>query len=109
MKSFYRGFLLFLTLFLAVAALAKTKRYELHLANTVQASGVELKSGTYQVEEDQGSLVFYQGKKEIAKVPVRSEDIGNKNEVTSFTIANNKLMAVQLGGTKTKLVVEGSK
>jgi len=108
MKKVVRASLIFLTLFVAVAAVAKTKRYDVELAQSVQAAGTQLKAGTYQVEVDGNSLVFYQKQKEVAKVPVRSEDLQTKNEATSVTLTGDKLIAIQLSGTKTKLVVEGA-
>ena len=107
MRKVASGFVIFMSLFLAVAAMAKAKRYEVQISATVQAAGSSLKAGTYQLEVDGNSMVFYQGKKEIAKVPVRSEDLPTKNEETSMNMSGGKLTAIQLGGTKTRLVVEG--
>lgn len=108
MRKVAKASIIFISLFLAVAAMAKAKRYEVQLSNTVEAGGTQLKAGTYQVEVDGNSLVFYQGKKEIAKVPVRSEELQTKNEETSMNMSGGKLTAIQLAGTKTRLVVEGS-
>lgn len=108
MKKVCRASLIFLSLFLAVAAIAKSKRYDVQLAQPVQASGAQLKAGAYQVEMEDHSLVFYQGKNEVAKVAVRSEEQQTKNDNTSVTINQGKLVSLQLSGTKTKLVVEGS-
>jgi hypothetical protein len=108
MKNICKASLIFLTLFLAVAAMAKSKQYELQLGQPVQAGGTQLKAGVYQVEVEGNSLSFYQKKKEVAKVTVKSEDLQSKNEGTSVTTAEGKLVAIQLDGTKTKLVVEGS-
>ena len=106
MRKVATGFVIFISLFLAVAAMAKAKRYEVQLSNTVQAGGTQLKAGTYQVEVDGNSLVFYQGKKEVAKVAVRTEELQTKNEETSMNMSGDKLTAIQFGGTKTKVVLE---
>ena len=106
MKKVYTASLILLSLFLAVAAMAKAKRYDLQLAQDVQAGSTQLKAGAYQVEVDGNSLVFYQRQKEVAKVTVKSEDLPKKNEATSVTIASGKLIAIQLSGTKSKLTVE---
>jgi hypothetical protein len=106
MKKLSTITLLAFTLFVSGSAIAKNKRYELQLSQTVQASGVELKPGTYQLEMDGNSLVFYQGKKEIGKVSVRSEEEQKKIEATSVTVAQEQLKSIELGGTKTKLIVE---
>ena len=108
MKTIFRASLVFLILFLAVTAIAKSKRYDVQLAQPVQAGNEQLKAGAYQVEMEDHFLVFYQGKKEVAKVPVRSEELQTKNDNTSITISQGKLIALQLSGTKTKLVVEDS-
>jgi ribosomal protein L31 len=106
MRKVASAFIIFISLFLAVAAMAKAKRYEVQISSTVQAGGTDLKAGTYQLEVDGNSLVFYQGKKEIAKVSVRTEELQTKNEETSMNMSGGKLTAIQLGGTKTRLVLE---
>ena len=50
-----------------------------------------------------GTATFYQGKKEIGKVTVRSEEVGKKIEVTRVGVSGDKLTSIELGGTKTKL------
>jgi hypothetical protein len=108
MRKVLSALLIGFTLFLGVSAMAKGKRYELPLGETIQANGVQVKSGTYDVELDGNTLVFYQGKKEVAKVDVRVEEQQTKNENTSVTVSGGKLVQVQLGGMKSKLVVAGS-
>lgn len=98
----------FLTLCLGVTVLAKPKRYEVSLDKTVQAGNTQINAGTYQMETDDGSITFYKGKKEVAKVPVRSEEAANKAEGTSVSVRDNKLLWIQPDGSKTKLVVEGN-
>ena len=107
MKKVFQASLIFLSLFLAVAAIAaKPKRYDVQLAQPVQASDTQLKAGAYQVEMTDHSLVFYQRQKEVAKVPVKTEELQTKNENTSVTVSGGKLTEIQLGGTKSKLVIE---
>ena len=108
MKKVLRASLVFLGLFLALTAVAKGKRYELRLARPVQAAGTQLSAGAYEVEVEGNSLVFYQKQKEVAKVPVRSEELQKKNDGTSLTVTQDKLISIQLNGTKTKLTVEGA-
>lgn len=108
MRKVAKASIIFISLFLAVAAMAKAKRYEVQVSSTVEAGGTQLKAGTYQLEIDGNSLVFYQGKKEVAKVPVRTEELPTKNNETSMNMSGGKLTAIQLGGTKTRLVLEGS-
>jgi hypothetical protein len=84
---------------------AKDKRYELQLEDTVTANGVQLKPGTYDVAVENSSLMFYQHNKEVAKVPVRVEQSGPKNEHTSVSTTGNKLTEIDLAGTNMKLLV----
>lgn len=106
MRKVTGALVIFISLFLAVAAMAKAKRYEVQVSSSVEAGGTQLKAGTYQLEVDGNSLVFYQGKKEVAKAAVRTEELPKKNEETSMNMSGGKLTAIQLGGTKTKLVLE---
>lgn len=95
-----------LSLLLAVAAMAKVKRYDVQFSEALQASGVKLNAGTYQVEMDGNSILFFKHRKQVAKVPVKTEQLQNKNGNTSVTTEGNKLIALQFAGTKTKLVVQ---
>ena len=88
--------------------MAKGKRYDVSLGKTVQAGSAQLAAGKYQVEADSGTITFYQGKKEVAKVSVRSEDVANKPDGTAVSVQGDKLTWIQFEGTKKKLVVEGN-
>jgi len=105
LKQFSKGVFVFAVLFLALTVTAKSKRYEVAFPSTVRAGGMEVKEGTYQVEVEGGTATFYQGKKEIGKVPVRSEEVGKKIEVTRVGVSGDRLTSIELGGTKTKLNV----
>lgn len=105
MKKVLAVILLILTASLALSA--ATKQYELQLANPVDANGVQIKAGTYKVALEESSLLFYQGKKEVAKVPVRVEQLEEKNDRTSVSTSSDKLTEVRLTGTKMKLMVGG--
>jgi hypothetical protein len=102
----YRGLIVFAALFLALVAMGKSKRYEVSFASTVQAGSIQVKQGTYQMEVEGGMATLFQGNKEVAKIPVRSEEVGNKKiEVTRLGLSGDKLVSIELGGTKTKLNV----
>ena len=105
MKQFSRGLFVFAALFLAMVAMAKSKRYEVAFPSAVQAGGILVKQGTYQMEVEGGMATFFQGNKEVAKVPVRTEEVGKKIEVTTLGVSGDKLVSIELGGTKTKLNV----
>ena len=92
---------------LACLAAGKDKQYELVVSRPLQAGSVQLNKGKYQLEVDGTTAVLYQGKKELGKVPVRSEEAVKKIEFTSVDTAGDKVTAFELGGTKTKLVVAG--
>ncbi len=110
MKSNLIRFLMIPALLLAISAAAKTKHYDLILSNPTEVSGVQLKGGNYEVAVEDGSLLFYQNRKEVARVPVRIEQLGTKNQNTSLTINTaqrpHKLLEIQLRGTTMKLVLE---
>lgn len=92
---------------LALNVMAKSKQYEVIVSHPVQAGSVQMAKGKHQLEVNGGTAVLYQGKKEIGKVPVRSEEAVKKIEITSLDVAGDKVTAFELGGTKTKLVVTG--
>lgn len=106
MRKVAKASIIIISLFIAVAAMAKAKRYEVQISSAVEAGGTQLKAGTYQLEVDGDSLVFYQGKKEVAKVAVRTEELPKKNEETSMNMSGGKITAIQLGGTKSRLVLQ---
>jgi hypothetical protein len=89
------------------AANAKEKRYELQLANSVTANGVQLQAGTYDVAVENSAVTFYRHNKEVAKVPVRVEDSGRKHENTSISTTGDRLTEIDLAGTNMRLLVGG--
>jgi hypothetical protein len=105
LKQFSKGLFVLAVMFLALTVAAKSKRYEVAFTSAVQAGGIQVKEGTYQVEVEGGTATFYQGKKEVGKVPVRTEEVGKKIEVTRVDVSGDKLISIELGGTKTKLNV----
>ncbi len=104
MKQFSKGVFVLAVLFLSVTVMAKSKRYEVAFPSAVQAGGMQVKEGTYQVEVEGNTATFYQGTKEIGKVPVRTEEVGKKIEVTRVDVSGDRLLSIELGGTKTKLL-----
>jgi hypothetical protein len=106
LKKVFARFTLFAMLCSSLALWAGPKRYDVSFGKTVQAGSATIDAGKYQLENNDGSIVLYQGKKEVAKVPVRSEDVAAKAEGTSVSIQGEKLLWIQLEGTKKKLVVQ---
>jgi hypothetical protein len=101
----FKSLFVFAALFLALVAMAKSKRHEVSFASTVQAGSIQVKQGTYQMEVEGGMATLFQGNKEVAKIPVRTEEVGKKIEVTTIGLSGDKLVSIELGGTKTKLNV----
>jgi len=93
---------------LGLTLMAKSKQYEVVITHPVQAGAVQLKEGTYQLELEGTMATLFQGKKEIGKIPVRSDEVPKKIEVTSVGVVGDKLTSIQLGGTKTRLVLSGA-
>jgi hypothetical protein len=104
-KQVSKGLLVFLTLFLALIAVAKAKRYELTFNTPVQTGHTQLKPGTYQLEVEGSTATIYQGKKEVCKVAVRTEEAAKKIDLTSVTLAGDKVASIELGGTNIRLTV----
>jgi hypothetical protein len=105
LKQVTKGLLVFLTLLLPLITMAKTKRYEIVLSTAVQAGSSQLKAGTYEMELDGGNATFYQGKKEICRVAVRTEEVAKKIDATSIEVSGDKLTAIELGHTNMRLAV----
>ena len=105
MKQFFRAVFVSVTLFLALAAMAKSKQYQVVINHPLQAGSMQLKEGTYQLELEGSTATLYQGKKEVCKFPVRTDEVAKKLEVTSLGIVGDKLTFIELGGTKTKLTL----
>jgi hypothetical protein len=103
--SRFKGLFVLAALFLSMVVMAKSKRYEVSFASTVQAGSTEVKQGMYQMEVEGDMATLFQGNKEVAKIPVRTEEVGKKVEVTTLGLSGDKLVSIQLGGTKTKLNV----
>ena len=107
MKQFSRTLTVGVML-LGLTLMAKSKQYEVIITHPVQAGAVQLKEGTYQLELEGTMATLFQGKKEIGKIPVRSDEVPKKIEVTSVGVVGDKLTSIQLGGTKTRLVLSGA-
>jgi len=108
LKLFSRSVFIAVTLFLALGAMAKTKQYEVIITHAVQAGGMELKEGKYQLEVEGEMATLYQGKKEVGKIPVRTSEVAKKIEVTNIGVVGDKLTSIGLGGTKTRLLLPGA-
>ena len=106
MKSLSKSLVVvFLTLCLALIAVAKVKRYEVILPSTVQTGHTQLKPGTYELEVEGGMATFFLKNKEVCKVAVRTEETPKKIDASSVEISGEKLVAIEVGHTSMKLIV----
>ena|SRR6266567_1592098 len=106
MRQVIRGLFVLLTLFVALIAMAKSKRYEVVFATQVQAGSMQLLAGTYQMEVEGGNATFYLKNKEVCKMAVKTEEVAKKIDLTTYeTTGGNKLSAIELGSTNIRLTV----
>ena len=107
MKQLLKGICVSAALLFSLTATAKSKQYEVIVNHPLQAGSLQLKPGKYQLEAESGTATLYQGKKEVGKLSVRSEETGRKVEITTLDLSGDTITAIELGGTKTKLVISG--
>ena len=98
---------------LSVAAFAATKSYDVKLASTAQFGGVQLKAGEYKVKVDGANATFTTaGTNKGVTVPVKVEAGQMKYQFTavetSGAAGSERIDAIQLGGTKTKIEFSGA-
>ena len=92
------------------AAAEKVKRHSLTIFSNSDINGVQLKPGEYQVAFEDNSVVFYRGRKEVAKAPARTEQVGSKYERNAVLYLGDErtVSEIRLEGSNQKLVVEGA-
>ncbi|HWC01018.1 MAG TPA: hypothetical protein VG672_30130 [Bryobacteraceae bacterium] len=91
-----------------VAAYAKS--YSVTLVQPSLFGGTELKPGEYQVELQDQQVTIKSGKTKVsAPVKVETGDTRYNSTVVRYSNTDGKLAVqeIRLGGTKTKLVLEG--
>ncbi|HZU24576.1 MAG TPA: hypothetical protein VFA04_03590 [Bryobacteraceae bacterium] len=93
---------------LAAAGLASAETYHVKLLDPTVVNGTELKAGEYKVDVADNKAVFHAGKKTV-EAPVKVETAGGKFAATTLRYgagADGKmtLQAIQLGGSRTRLV-----
>jgi hypothetical protein len=99
----------FLSSFLFLAlAVASAKTYNIDFDHSVTVAGTELKAGNYRLDLNGDKVVITNGK-QSAESPVKVEQGDKKFVATSvqFSNADGKMLVheIDLGGTKTKLVL----
>ena len=71
----------------------------------VQTAHTQLKAGTYIVEVEGSTAVFYLGKKEICKVAVRTEELAKKVDASSVEVSGDKLTSIDIGHTNVRITL----
>jgi len=104
-----KNFMLFA---LAAAGLASAETYHVKLLDPTVLNGTELKAGEYKVDVADNKAIFHSGKKSV-EAPVKVETAGGKFANTTLRYgagADGKmtLQAIQVGGSKTRLVFGGA-
>ena len=89
---------------------AKSKKQDLQLFWDTEVAGTTLKPGDYKVGVDGTTATVYKGGKSVATFAVRSETAGEKFHASSVVYGGNDriLKEIRIGGTTTKLIVEGA-
>ena len=98
---------------LSAAAFAASKSYDVKLAAPAQFGGVQLKAGEYKVKVDGSNATFTpNGTSKGVTVPVKLEAGQLKYQYTAVETSGasgaERIDAIQLGGTKTKIEFAGS-
>jgi hypothetical protein len=92
---------------LALAGIASAKSYDMSLAETATAAGIQLSAGEYEVKIVGGDFALftnlYTGKKILT--PVKVQDSNRKFERTAIDSTNRngeeQILGLELGGSKT--------
>ncbi|HWF45995.1 MAG TPA: hypothetical protein VG168_03235 [Bryobacteraceae bacterium] len=93
---------------LGATAFASSNTFKLHIYQDSVVEGKTLKAGDYKLSMENGNAVISQGKKSI-EVPAREETAPKKAESTELNYVNNtNLQAINMGGSHTRIVFEGS-
>lgn len=95
------------TLALAVAS-AASSTYKVTIPADTWAGDTQIKAGNYKVTVEGSQAVFTMGKQTV-QVAASVEKNATKYSDTALEASGNKLQAIDLGGTDTKLVFKSTK
>jgi len=93
----------FLILGMSVFAASKTHKVDIQQDSVIE--GKTVKAGEYKLSFENGNAVLQMGKESI-QVPAHEETIANKVFSDELTYVDNKLEAINIAGTTTKIVFE---
>jgi len=94
------------TLALGIASAASS--YTITLLSDTKVGDAQLKPGQYKLTVEGNQATFTQGKNST-QVPVTVEQNAKKFSNTAVETIDSKVNAIDLGGTKTKLVISPAK
>jgi len=93
----------------AVGVASAASSHNVTLYNPVWVGATELKPGDYQVQVDNGKAVF-KSKKNTVEVPAKTETGNAKYSATALNTSTSSgkatLEAIEIGGTKMKIVMQ---
>lgn len=92
----------------SLTAAAKSKQTSLKLFSNGTVNGTELKAGEYTVETGENEVVFYKGKKEVARSPYQAETAEQKHASNMVIYEGAAIIEIRLAGTKTNLKLPAS-
>lgn len=92
---------------LCALPLAARSKQTVKLFNTSVVGGATLKAGEYEVDVTGKDVVFFKGKKEMARAPFRPEAVDRKFSRNSLVYEGETVTEIRLEGSDQKLVLEG--
>jgi len=100
------GWMLAAVLLCALPLAAKSKQ-TVKLFNQSVIGGATLKAGEYEVDVTGSDVVFFKGKKEMARAPFRPQAVDRKFSRNSLVYEGETVTEIRLEGSDQKLVLEG--
>ena len=79
---------------------------KLTLTSPMWVGNKQLQPGSYKIEMKGDKVVFIDGKTSVAEVPATVEPTGQKTAFTSVESRKDRVNAIRLGGSMTKIVLK---
>ncbi len=90
-------------LVLGMSAFAASNSHKVEIQQDSVIEGKTVKAGQYKLSFENGNAILKMGKESI-EVPARQETVADKAFSDEFTYVDNKLEAIHISGTTTKIV-----
>jgi len=100
------GWMLAAVLLCALPLAAKSKQ-TVKLFDQSVIGGATLKAGEYEVDVAGSDVVFFKGKKEVARAPFHPQTVDRKFSRNSLVYEGENVTEIRLEGSNQKLVLEG--